>query len=281
MTTPVQTSRPSTSFRLRADVPLRFDGSQTGKQRRFQGTAYSGLLVTDHPFWNRVAFDLSTTRAPQRLPVLRDHDGGQIVGHTERVSIEREITVEGVIAETDHGAEVARLSDQGFPWQMSVHIVPGSVEDLAPGATATVNGHEIAGPAVIFRNSRIREVSFVPVGADSQTRAIAFAGSARAPSGRPTGAAASLAAGARLAGRLDALEGLVSAEHRARRAASVRDLFQALRVEYTPAAAAPYLRMTDEQFAAVDRDLRWSRSADAAIVAEARRRSAEFNLRRH
>jgi hypothetical protein len=36
-------------------------------KRRFAGVAYSGKEVTDHPLWPKVIFDLSSTRAPERI----------------------------------------------------------------------------------------------------------------------------------------------------------------------------------------------------------------------
>ena len=67
--------------------------------------------------------------------------------------------------------EVAKLSDEGFPWQMSVHIDPERVEKLSKNKTTFVNGQKVTGPANIFRNSKIREVSFTPTGMDDRTHA--------------------------------------------------------------------------------------------------------------
>ncbi|MDR3153702.1 MAG: hypothetical protein LBW85_05375 [Deltaproteobacteria bacterium] len=50
--------------------------------RKFRGTAYGGGVITDHFMWNRVVFDLETTTAPEKMPVLLDHDSSQIVGFT-------------------------------------------------------------------------------------------------------------------------------------------------------------------------------------------------------
>ncbi|MDR1039536.1 MAG: hypothetical protein LBR80_05090 [Deltaproteobacteria bacterium] len=38
--------------------------------RRFRGTAYGGGIIMDHCMWDRVIFDLKTTRAPDKMPVL-------------------------------------------------------------------------------------------------------------------------------------------------------------------------------------------------------------------
>ncbi|MCZ7563800.1 MAG: hypothetical protein M5U08_08300 [Burkholderiales bacterium] len=146
-------------------------------QRRFEGLAYSGKEVTDHPFWPKVIFDLSSTRAPERVPVLLNHDGDQIVGHTEAVEVGAEIKVSGVLyADEPDGALVAKRSDAGFPWQMSVHIAPGRVDEVRSGETVKVNGQKFAGPGYVFRQARIREVSFTPVGADQRTHAVALSG---------------------------------------------------------------------------------------------------------
>jgi len=42
-------------------------------------------MIADHCMRNRVIFDLSTARAPEKMPVLPEHDPQQIVGFTAAV----------------------------------------------------------------------------------------------------------------------------------------------------------------------------------------------------
>jgi hypothetical protein len=169
-------SVPSSALRFAAPVALK-QGEQDAASRRFEGVAYSGKEITGHPFWGKVIFDLSTTIANTSLPILLGHDREKIVGFTDQVEISDSIRISGKVTNTTpYGVEVAKLSDEGFPWQMSVHIDPERVEKLSKNKTTFVNGQKVTGPANIFRNSKIREVSFTPTGMDDRTRAYVMSG---------------------------------------------------------------------------------------------------------
>jgi hypothetical protein len=169
-------SVPSSALRFAAPVALK-QGEQDAASRRFEGVAYSGKEITGHPFWGKVIFDLSTTVANTSLPILLGHDREKIVGFTDQVEIAESIRISGKVTNTTpYGVEVAKLSDEGFPWQMSVHIDPERVEKLSKNKTTFVNGQKVIGPANIFRNSKIREVSFTPTGMDDRTHAYVMSG---------------------------------------------------------------------------------------------------------
>lgn len=252
---------PPQAFHFNASVEL--TAGAEGKARRFRGVAYSGLPVTDHPYWGQVVFDLASTKAEQRIPVLREHDPSKIVGHTEAVAIGADITVDGVFDQTDFSAEVATLSDAGFPWQMSVHINPGSIEEIKPGAQLSVNGHEVNGPAVVFKNARIREVSFCPVGADPNTSAVAlsyFSKESNMPTPQElqaqieqlTGQVTTLTANnAALTAQNKELSDRFTAQAAERRAVAIKDLFTAIGQDYTDEAAKPYVSLDETVFSAV------------------------------
>lgn len=154
----------------------------TGGRRKFAGVAYSGEVIAGHWCWGDVIFDLSTTTVPDNLPALIDHDRGQRAGYLTANTIDNTgIKVEGILLSNDCGQAVAKDSDDGFPWQMSVHIEPGSVEEVMHGTNITVNGQNLPGPLTVFRNSVLREVSFTATGWDSNTSATAMS--------RPSGGA--------------------------------------------------------------------------------------------
>lgn len=258
---------PREAFRFATTVELAAGGE--GKARRFRGIAYSGLPVNDHPYWGQVVFDLASTKAEQRIPVLRDHDPDKIVGHTEAVAIGSNISVEGVFDETAFSGEVAKLSDAGFPWQMSVNIKPGSIEEVRPGEKFSMNGHEVTGPAVVFRNSNIREVSFVPVGADANTNAIALSHFSQQERNMAreqeleqqvntlTAQVAQLTTqNQALTTQNQELADRFTAQVRERRVADVKDLFTAIGLEYTEQAAATYIALEDTAFAAVSAQMK-------------------------
>jgi hypothetical protein len=151
-------------------------GADAKTRRQFSGVAYSGEVIKKHWYWGDVVFDLHSMSVPSKLPALIDHDRGARCGYVleHDISENAGLTVKGNLLSNTHGAAVAAESDEGFPWQMSVHIEPGSVEEVMSGSSVTVNGRSFAGPITVFRNSKIAEVSFTATGWDSNTSAAAM-----------------------------------------------------------------------------------------------------------
>jgi hypothetical protein len=151
-------------------------GADAKTRRQFSGVAYSGEVIKKHWYWGDVVFDLHSMSVPSKLPALIDHDRGARCGYVleHDISENAGLTVKGNLLSNTHGAAVAAESDEGFPWQMSVHIEPGSVEEVMSGSTVAVNGRSFAGPITVFRNSKIAEVSFTATGWDSNTSAAAM-----------------------------------------------------------------------------------------------------------
>lgn len=165
--------------RFSVSSPMQFlqtEGLQPGAKRKFSGVAYGGGVVADHWFWGNVIFDMATMSVPAKLPALVDHDRGKRAGFVTDSAIDNAtgFTVNGVLLTNEAGAAVAQDSDEGFPWQMSVHIEPSSIEEFAAGEPAVVNGRSLIGPLTVFRNSTIVEVSFTATGQDSNTTALAM-----------------------------------------------------------------------------------------------------------
>jgi hypothetical protein len=169
---------------LRFAAPFEFEASPGGL-RRIKGVAYSGDLLR-HPYWGAVIFDLSTTEAPKPVPVLIEHDRAQRAGVCSLTIGKRIDIADGHLLANDAGRAVAAEADAGFPWQLSVHIEPREVQMLSAGESVDVNGRKVEGPAAVFRNSLIREVSFTPTGVDSNTSAAVFSTAGRAQASEVT-----------------------------------------------------------------------------------------------
>ncbi|WP_159122986.1 hypothetical protein [Acinetobacter variabilis] len=155
---------------------LNVDQAEDGKKKRtFSGVAYSGEVITDHWYWDRIIFDLDSMQIKGRIPALLDHSTRQRAGAINSHSIDHQngLTVSGDLMSNEFGTQVAQDSDDGFPWQMSVRIEPSAVEEIQAGASVTVNGKLHQGPITVFRGGRIREVSFCALGADDNTNAVA------------------------------------------------------------------------------------------------------------
>lgn len=139
---------------------------------KFSMVAYTGAPVRQEWSHSPVIVDLAGVQMPtQKMPIRRDH--ATPVGHTEMVAVQNgQIVCSGVLSfECDDAEEIAIAGKNGFPWQASIGGPVDSEEELAAGATATVNGRTITGPATIVRQMRLKEISFVDLGADSATSA--------------------------------------------------------------------------------------------------------------
>lgn len=117
-------------------------------------------------------------------PLLKDHDMGQIVGHTTKVAKGASaLDVEGVVSGSgDAAREVVANAKNGFPWQASVGVVSLNHEYVKEGSTAKANGQEFTGPIYIVRKGVLVEVSVVALGADSTT-STSIAARANQPTG--------------------------------------------------------------------------------------------------
>jgi len=142
-------------------------------KNRFEMVALTGKPLA-HWYFGTLAIDLAGVRMKQRLPVLKDHDAEQRLGYTTAMRNEpgRGIVAEGRLLQRSPAAQqVLSDSADGFPWQASTYLQASKMERLSDGQTANVNGYEVAGPATIFRESTLREVTFTALGVDDDTSA--------------------------------------------------------------------------------------------------------------
>lgn len=154
------------------DIPQ----SEEGKKRTFKGQAYSGGRVDGHWYWGRsgVVFDLEGIEIQTPTPLLGEHFSTSRIGVVKNVNTANGITVEGIFLSNTQAKEFVQDADDGFPFQMSMFIDPGSVEEVSQGQKVTVNGQTFEGPIAIFRNNRIREFTICSTGADRNTSIQAF-----------------------------------------------------------------------------------------------------------
>lgn len=165
---------PSSAFQFKTQPFDVAKQTEEGKKRTFTGVAYSGEVIQGHYWWGDVVFDLDTMQIKTPLGALIDHDTGKRAGVVRSFTKDNQggLQVAGDLLSNKNGQEVAQDSDEGYPWQMSVYIVPGSIEEVERG-DVIVNGKTLKAPITIFRNGVIREVSFCALGADDNTSAIA------------------------------------------------------------------------------------------------------------
>ncbi len=135
--------------------------------------AYSGGLLLLPGFKFPVVIDLEPLAGidhDQNIPILRNHNPDREIGHTEKIRIDgHTVEIGGKLSfDNKDVKEIVDTHKAGKKWQVSVGsgAVPESMQQFIPeGETVTINGQEQTGPIIIVRTP-IREVSFVPAGAD-------------------------------------------------------------------------------------------------------------------
>lgn len=157
-----------------SDLEIIAAGDGEKKLKKFRMVAYNGGPMRVSGFYYPVIVDLTGVRGRgQKRPILRDHDAGQIVGHSEVISIEPQaIRLEGVLsADNEYAREVASLAGNGFPWKASIGASADKVVLVDKGESVEVNGKQFTGPVYVARKTTLREVSFVAMAADDSTSA--------------------------------------------------------------------------------------------------------------
>lgn len=144
--------------------------------RRFKVNAYTGGMIRQEWAREPIIVDLQGMAwTNKRRPILLQHsyELDSILGQTTDVRVEgRNLVVEGEMIGGNANAEkVISLAERGFQWQASIGADVIRAEKLPSGETAIVNGQTVTGPARIVRESRLREVSVVTLGADDNTSA--------------------------------------------------------------------------------------------------------------
>ena len=247
-------------------------GDGQARQRTFSGIAYSGEPIS---YWGSpMVIDLASLILPNQCPVLLQHERDKRVGVCTLSVVDGALHSQGHLLANEDAQALAADADGGFPWQLSVHAEPGSVEEVNAGTQVQVNGRTLAGPIVIYRQTRIRELSFTPTGVEYRTEAHVLSAtplsSAQSPEAHTMpdpnpleSQVADLAAQvadltAQLASattRAEAAEATLSELHRATRLAAVAATFGKLGRTPAEAEAEVYLSLPDAAWEQVAKDL--------------------------
>ena len=137
---------------------------------RFELLAYTGRILETR--LGSLVFDIAGMKTKSKMPILREHKRDRVVGYGKARNDGRNLYIDGDFSKSSpDGREVLDLAIEGFPWQASVGIWPRKKRRLSNGTSATINGRNITGPAEIWEESDVGEVSFVAVAADHGTSA--------------------------------------------------------------------------------------------------------------
>lgn len=145
-----------------------------GGPKRFSMEAYSGGTLRQPWSPDPIVIDLAGMQFKQVIPVVVDHtyQFECVLGQTSSVRADAgALLIDGeILAATEVAATIGQLASAGYECQASVGADVHAVQRVAQGDTVTVNGRTFQGPVRIVTSSTLREVSFVVLGADAETR---------------------------------------------------------------------------------------------------------------
>lgn len=168
-----------------AEVTLQAASEGESKSRSFTSVAYSGgLMHLPKRFRHPAVVDLATfSMSSKQTPVFREHDPNRVIGHAQVTNDGRQLTADGrVLSANSHGQEVIEAAADGFAWQQSIGAMfsAAQIRFVPPGEMLQANGQTFQGPVYFIQHARLKEISFVALGADEETSA-ALAASAHYP----------------------------------------------------------------------------------------------------
>ena len=154
-----------------AEEPYEVPKQEGDKPVRCTGVAYSGGSFRQ--WWSALPcyVDLSGMRLAEQVCLMYDHDYDPEcrLGVIEAKNDGKTLTIDG---EFDTGNPLAQSiirSGKKFNWQLSIGAENVKVERVDEGTVETINGNTVNGPALVVRESILREVSIVAIGADAKT----------------------------------------------------------------------------------------------------------------
>lgn len=161
---------------LLQDGEVDLDGTQ--RKPRFKMQVNSGKPM-QHWWFGQLGVNLEgITWRGKHLAALLDHDPALRIGYTTKLYIDKEqgLMAEGIMLSNETAQQVRADSKEGFPWQASCYLVAKRARWIDEGEVATLNGQDIEGPAYIFEESELREVTICALGADPNTSSDASLG---------------------------------------------------------------------------------------------------------
>ena len=154
-----------------AEEPYEVPKQDGDKPVRCTGVAYSGGSFRQ--WWSALPcyVDLSGMRMAEQVCLMLDHDYDPEcrLGVIEAKNDGKTLTIDG---EFDTGNPLAQSiirAGKKFAWQLSIGAENVKVERVDEGTVETINGNTVNGPALVVRESVLREVSIVAIGADAKT----------------------------------------------------------------------------------------------------------------
>lgn len=162
MTTPNDTA---------VQFPVTVAASADAEALRIAGVAYTGGQMRLPGWRHPVVVDLSGLEIPESVPLLTNHENrtGSRVGLVRARVEDETLVIEGeILSSSGQARGIVEQARAGADWQLSIGAEVKDAE-LVRGKR-NVNGQVQAGPFYHIKQSVLREVSVVAVGADASTR---------------------------------------------------------------------------------------------------------------
>ena len=154
-----------------AEEPYELPKQEGDKPVRCTGVAYSGGSFRQ--WWSALPcyVDLSGMRLAEQVCLMYDHDYDPEcrLGVIEAKNDGKTLTIDGEFDTGNILAQSIIRSGKKFNWQLSIGAENVKVERVDEGTVETINGNTVNGPAIVVRESVLREVSIVAIGADAKT----------------------------------------------------------------------------------------------------------------
>ena len=154
-----------------AEEPYEVPKQDGDKPVRCTGVAYSGGSFRQ--WWSALPcyVDLSGMRMAEQVCLMYDHnyDPECRLGVIEAKNDGKTLTIDGEFDTGNILAQSIIRAGKKFNWQLSIGAENVKVERVDEGTVETINGNTVNGPALVVRESILREVSIVAIGADAKT----------------------------------------------------------------------------------------------------------------
>jgi hypothetical protein len=166
------------SNRIELSATLNVQAADEAATPTFELVAYTGASIRQGWSRNPLVVDLAQIDASRPIPILYAHGKempllDSVIGRSlDATNDGSQLMLRGeLIRGTPAGDKLIALAKAGVPLQASIGADVGSIENIAAGASVTVNGREFPGPISVARGAVLRETSVVLFGADSATSA--------------------------------------------------------------------------------------------------------------
>ena len=146
------------------------DVQASGKRPTISIRAYSGSLMHVSG-WGDVVVDLAGLSMASDVPLLCDHENklGSVLGSGVPQIRDGELHVTGTLAACPAAEHVTALSKSGVSLSASVGLSVTKSQTVAAGHTIEANGKSVTSDSnfSLITASKLKEISVVPIGADS------------------------------------------------------------------------------------------------------------------